>query len=223
MPDKAVDLPEWVPLFPLPNVVLLPGAVLPLHIFEQRYRVMTADALRGDRLVAMALLADGWQRHYHNRPAIEPVVCVGEIVSHEQLPDGRYNFLLLGRRRARVVKELGGKPYRLARLAPIEEKPAMEIDLEHDRARLREWFDGGALAGAPAAAHFAQLLAGPLPTPVIADVLAFNLIDDVRIRQELLAEPCVVRRVRRVVECLGQMAALARAAARAYPGDPALN
>src|SRR5204862_2647939 len=83
-----------VPLFPLPNVVLFPRAVLPWHIFEERYLAMTADALRGDRLIAMALLKTGWERDYYSTPAIEPVVCVGHILTHEQLADGKYNLLL---------------------------------------------------------------------------------------------------------------------------------
>ncbi len=85
-----------VPLFPLPNVVLFPRAVLPLHVFEQRYREMTTDALKGDRLIAMALLRPGWEQNYYSRPAIEPVVCVGQILTHEKLADGKYNFLLQG-------------------------------------------------------------------------------------------------------------------------------
>src|SRR5687767_7158030 len=96
-----------VPLFPLPSVVLFPRAVLPLHIFEDRYRAMTADALAGDKVVAMALLKAGWEKSYYGRPAIEPVVCVGKILSHEKLPDGKYNFLLQGVQRARVIRENG--------------------------------------------------------------------------------------------------------------------
>ena len=76
-----------VPLFPLPNVVLFPRAVLPLHVFEDRYKAMTADVLTGNRLIAMALLKPGWEKDYYQAPAIEPVVCVGEILSWEQLPD----------------------------------------------------------------------------------------------------------------------------------------
>src|SRR5690242_3990511 len=91
-----------VPLFPLPNVVLFPRAILPLHVFEERYKVMTADAIDGDRQVAMALLRPGWEKNYYGRAAIEPVVCVGTILSHEKLPDGKYNFLLQGQRRARI-------------------------------------------------------------------------------------------------------------------------
>src|SRR5688572_10166724 len=117
MPDADVDL-SAVPLFPLPSVVLFPRAVLPLHIFEDRYRAMTADALDGDGLIAMALLKPGWEKSYYGKPAIEPVVCVGKIVSHEKLPDGKYNFLLEGQVRARVIRELPiGVAYRVAELS----------------------------------------------------------------------------------------------------------
>src|SRR5437588_12763063 len=91
-----------VALFPLPNVVLFPRAVLPLHIFEERYKSMTADVLQGSRQLAMALLKEGWEKNYHGRPEIEPVVCVGTILTHERLPDGKYNFLLQGHTRARI-------------------------------------------------------------------------------------------------------------------------
>src|SRR6476646_9959598 len=89
-----------VPLFPLPNVVLFPRAVLPLPIFEERYKQMTADAIVGaedtgqSARIAMALFRPGWEKSYYGRPAIEPVVCVGRILNHEKLPDGKYNFLL---------------------------------------------------------------------------------------------------------------------------------
>src|SRR5438105_7782889 len=114
--DSPTDL-SAVPLFPLPNVVLFPRAVLPLHIFEERYKVMTAEALAGERQVAMALLKPGWEKNYYHRPAIDPVVCVGTILSYELLADGKYNFLLQGHTRARVVRELSEeddweRPYR---------------------------------------------------------------------------------------------------------------
>src|SRR5882724_907350 len=94
-----------VPLFPLPNVVLFPRAVLPLHIFEERYKAMTADVLDGDKQIAMALLRPGWEKNYYGKPSIEPVVCVGTIVSHERLADGKYNFLLQGHSRALIEQE----------------------------------------------------------------------------------------------------------------------
>src|SRR5436305_10266267 len=87
--DLAADRFLGVPLFPLPNVVLFPRAVLPLHIFEERYKVMTADALAGDKLIAMALLRTGWEKNYYGKAAIERVVCLGQILTHEQLDDGK--------------------------------------------------------------------------------------------------------------------------------------
>src|SRR5690348_5554222 len=116
------------PLFPLPGVLLFPRAVLPLHIFEERYKQMTADVLRpgGHRQIAMALLRPGWERDYYARPAIEPVVCVGTILSHERLPDGRYNLLLQGHTRARVVQESGEAPYRQAQLEMLVETESDE-------------------------------------------------------------------------------------------------
>jgi len=145
-------MPDWnghdrllaVPLFPLPNVVLFPRAVLPLHIFEERYKTMTADALGDRRLVAMALLKPGWERDYYSRPTIEPVVCIGKILTHEQLPDGKFNFLLQGVMRAKIVHETEAfdLPYRTADLDPLPEAKVMEIDLTDQRHKLIAMFDG---------------------------------------------------------------------------------
>ena len=55
-------LPPEIPIFPLPNVVLFPAALLPLHIFEPRYRTMVGDALEGERLIGMVMLRPGWER-----------------------------------------------------------------------------------------------------------------------------------------------------------------
>lgn len=101
-----------LPIFPLPNMVLFPGAMLPLHIFEPRYREMIRDALASHRLLAMALRKED-EVPGMPPPAVAQVLGVGEIVAAEPLPDGRYNVLLQGRGRARIVRELAtGKPYR---------------------------------------------------------------------------------------------------------------
>jgi Lon protease-like protein len=114
-----------VPVFPLPNVVLFPGMFLPLHIFEPRYREMTADALRGERLIAMALLQPGWEDQYEGAPPIHPIMGMGKIVEHETLPDGRYNLVLLGLLRVRMIHEIGRGSYRSAKVELLEE-PAPE-------------------------------------------------------------------------------------------------
>ena len=232
--DPDLDL-SAVPLFPLPGVVLFPRAVLPLHIFEDRYRAMTADALAGEKLVAMALLRPGWEKSYYGRPAIEPVVCVGRILSHEKLPDGKYNFLLQGVCRARVVRENGGgggagaagageKTYRTAQLEPLEEKPALEIDLENERRRLHELFMNTPLGGIGAGRQFRQIVKAPLPTPVVADLAAFTFLEDVPLKQSLLEDLDVRRRVGRTVGALQQLVAtLPQAIYAPSPADPRLN
>src|SRR5438105_12477392 len=111
-------------LFPLPNLVLFPGAMQPLHIFEPRYRQMTAHALAGDRLIGMALPLPGWEKDDAGRPAIHPVACIGRIVAEQRLPDGRFNILLRGLRRMRVIEEVVQTTlYRVARVEWLDEIP----------------------------------------------------------------------------------------------------
>ncbi len=105
---------ELLPIFPLPNVVLFPGVFLPLHIFEPRYREMVADALSADRMIGMVLLRPGWQPQYEGRPAVYPMGCSGVITHVESLPDGRYNIVLRGVERFRILEEDDAKSYRQA-------------------------------------------------------------------------------------------------------------
>jgi hypothetical protein len=199
--DGHCEALSHVPLFPLPNVVLFPRAVLPLHIFEERYKAMVADALASDRQIAMALLRYGWEKNYHGRPPLEPVVCVGTILNHERLPDGRYNLLLQGHTRATLVHEAGGptQNYRRARLQVLAEPAVMEIDLSNERVRLTSIFGDEPFSRLPLGQRFLQMLASPIPTADVADLAAFNLLENVCLKQKLLAEPDARCRVRKVV------------------------
>ncbi len=114
-------LPPTIPLFPLPNVVLFPGVFLPLHIFEERYRALTRDALAGDRIIGMALLRPGFEGDYEGRPAIYPVGCAGVISHSDRLPDGRFNIVLHGLSKFRIVEELTDGDYRRAHIEPLTE------------------------------------------------------------------------------------------------------
>ena len=112
-----------IPLFPLPNVVLFPGIALPLHIFEPRYRSMVTDALAGDRRIGMVLLRPGWEADYEGRPAIFSIGCSGVIANANQLDDGRYNIVLHGLDRVRVIDEDHDRAYRRATVAPLPDLP----------------------------------------------------------------------------------------------------
>jgi Lon protease-like protein len=119
-----------IPLFPLPGVVLLPGTLLPLHIFEPRYRAMVADALAGSRMIGMAMLKAGWETAEDN-PAIHAIGGAGESGESEELEDGRYNILLQGQFRYRIVREEAvATPYRSARVEEIASIPFTSAEEE---------------------------------------------------------------------------------------------
>jgi Lon protease-like protein len=199
--DLSFDLETfsgWAPLFPLPNVVLLPGALLPLHVFEARYRLMLKDALEGEKLIAMALLRPGYEETYTEAPPIEEWVGLGRVVAHAPLADGRSNLVLAGLRRARVLEEDRSRPYRRARLEvheEPEEAPAGELRERVDRA----------LGGIPSALvrsaerlEVARQIAVPLGpfVDLAADALQLTTGE----KQQLLAEPRPDVRAARLAE-----------------------
>ena len=116
-----------IPVFPLPTTVFYPGTPLPLHIFEPRYREMTADALEGKRTIGMVLLKPNWEEDYFDKPQIFSAGCVGDIQKVIKHPDGKYNFTLMGLRRFRIIKEEEGKPYRQAKIELLEDKNEQDI------------------------------------------------------------------------------------------------
>ena len=131
-------LPSSIPLFPLPNVVLFPNVFLPLHIFESRYRKMVADTLAGDRIIGMVLLRPGYETNYDGRPPIYQVGCAGVITHSQPLADGRYDIVLRGMEKFRVVSENESEPYRVGLVESIPEVvPADEAQpLRQQRQRL---------------------------------------------------------------------------------------
>ena len=110
-----------IPLFPLPTTVFYPNTSLPLHIFEPRYRNMVEDALNGKGEIGIILLKPGWESDYQGTPEIMATGCVGKIERHSKLPEGKYNILLSGLYRFRILNEIGGKLYRQAEVEFLKE------------------------------------------------------------------------------------------------------
>lgn len=125
-----------IPLFPLPDVVFFPGTVLPLHVFETRYRAMVTDALAGDRTIAVALLQPGWERQYAGNPPCFEVATAGKIEKLETTSDGRHYFKLAGSVRIRLGEVVRDTPYRLVRAEEIPENPVDENDPSISRCKL---------------------------------------------------------------------------------------
>ncbi len=130
--DKGV-----VRVFPLPDLVFFPHALLPLHIFEPRYRRLTEDALGSDRVVAMALLKPGWESGYDGSPEVFPLACAGVIEEEARLPDGRFNIRLRGVARVEILSFEQETPYRVARVRVLEDRnEETGPGVEEDKRRL---------------------------------------------------------------------------------------
>jgi uncharacterized protein len=211
-----------VRLFPLPNLVLFPGVMQPLHVFEPRYRQMTRDALAGDRLIALVLLRPGWEADYDARPAVHPVACVGKIVADQALEDGRFNLLVRGLGRVQIVQEVdNGKPYRSARVDLLPDVVVQAADRERELRRqlikqVPAWFPGQG----PLVQQFHKLLKGDHSLSALCDIVAFALPLSVEVKQELLAEVQVERRARRLLRHLRKATPGKEAAAAEDPKFP---
>jgi Lon protease-like protein len=112
---------QLVPMFPLPGVFLFPGTLMPLHIFEPRYRRMIEDSLDGPGRIVMATVLDGHEHDLDGAPPIHPVAGLGEIMRHDRLPDGRFLILLAGLSRVLVREVPSDAPYRKVEALPLRE------------------------------------------------------------------------------------------------------
>ncbi len=201
------DFSGRVRLFPLPNLVLFPHVVQPLHIFEPRYCEMLHEALAGDRLIAMALLEAGWESNYQCRPKIAQAVCVGKIISHTPTEDQRHNILLVGVKRARIIREI--EPSRSFREAEVQifedEYPLDEAEQRPEMIeRLHALFQHFVPEGLAAQESFQQLMGKQLPLGVLTDTITYALQLPLAIKQQLLAESNVDIRCRLLSRCLEQ-------------------
>jgi len=189
--------PARVPLFPLAGAILFPRAQLPLHIFEDRYRVMVEDALAGAGRIAMIQPTeeDG------DRPSLYQVGCVGELVGVEELEDGRFNIMLMGSNRFRLIAEADtGTPYRqadvdLAAFDDAEPPPLSSIqraDVEREARRF-----GDAL-GLAVDWEAVSRLDDEMLVNAIAQVAPF----DIGAKQALLEEPSLAGRADLVVQLM---------------------
>jgi Lon protease-like protein len=175
-----------VPIFPLPDVTLFPRTLLPLHVFEARYRAMVADALARDRHICMVRLRPGYEPAYAGKPDVYAVGGLGEIVSCERLASGRYDLVLRGEARVRILQECPSDTlYRLVvaeRIAEVE--PATDVTALVDRVRAACRTLLGVL-GRPLDFLDAAFAEGQSPG-AIADRISAGVLPGADVRQELL-------------------------------------
>jgi Lon protease-like protein len=172
-------------LFPLPAPALYPRVVQPLHVFEERYLELMRDALDSDGLIVMAVLKPGWEIDYASRPPLEPIACLGKIVTHHRLDDGRYNLLLAGVSRVRVLEELEPPlAFRRARVELAAETEPASVELHQ---RLVDAFRKALPHGAPPE-PLQRLFDDDTPLGLLADLAAYTLPLPRDVKQAALAE-----------------------------------
>ncbi|MFM7291309.1 MAG: LON peptidase substrate-binding domain-containing protein [Planctomycetia bacterium] len=192
-------------VFPLPNMVMFPHVMQALHIFEPRYLAMFEEAVEDDRLIALGLLAPGWEQHYEDRPRLQPTACLCRIATHQRTPQGTYNVLLLGVRRLRLIRELPAtKPFRVVESEIVE-------DLEPDTA-------GGMAAGLQqqllavfkrampkipqAYEQLDQLLGSQITLGMLTDIVSYTIDLDLDTKLRLLSECDVIGRVKLLMNAI---------------------
>ena len=195
-------------IFPLPGLVLFPHVMQPFHIFEPRYRQMLEESLAGDRLIAMATLAPGWETQYEGRPPLEKHACLCRVATHHRRDDGTYNILLVGLRRVELLRELPpDKLFREAEIKLLEDDyPPLGLAQRAELQRsLTHAFKGILPTAGGSSQQFEQLFASDLPLGMLCDIVAFTLKLDVAIKLQLLAQSDVDIRARVLLTALAAM------------------
>jgi Lon protease-like protein len=208
LPEVDAAHLEELAIFPLPNAVLLPGGVLPLHVFEPRYRELTRDCLAGTKAMAIALLQPGFEASYFDRPAIHAVCGLGTIICSEELADGRFHLLLRGVGRIRVEHEhpANGHGYRVVRASWVDAHRSArpEVALAGHR-QLLDLCDRLACVLDHGGHELCELVHAQKTPGECADVITAALVTDPRRRQALLETFDAADRVSAAVDLVGRV------------------
>ncbi len=214
-------------LFPLPNLVMFPHVVQPLHIFEPRYRQMTIDALQDDRLLALCLLRPELMEPSDLLPAIFPVGCLCRIVAEKCLSDGRFLLLVRGLARVRIVEELPtDRPYRVARAHLMPDEIIMPVGESRQlRQQLADLILPRFIEPGGGQQSLREMFEGEMPLGALCDCLSYQLPFELSTKQALLSEPDVAVRATALISTLRSLTPLGAAAPRSrkFPPDFSLN
>jgi len=208
-PDEIGNLTaelEAIPLFPLPGTVFIPHTLLPLHVFEPRYRDLVDDAMSGSKILAVPRLRPGWERHYDGSPAVFETAGFGQIVQYDPLPDGRANIVIAGLGRIRIRGELKSDSlYRVAEGTLVNDTfpEGAERALEASLGRLRMMLAQIMAGRMGLTERLSPLLDKRLEAAQLVNGLGNMLLPDVDARQGFLETLCIVERV----ECVETMLA----------------
>ena len=207
MPGPAPSGLVVLPIFPLPGLTFFPHTLLPLHIFEARFRAMVSDSLARDRRLAVVGLKPGYEAAYEGKPAVYQVAGAGEIIQWERLATGRFNILLRGDNRIWIEVELPTDTlYRVVRARVLEDEiPDGADPLAREVQRVTEACLGLLRAHGQLSPQVEQALRSARGPGVVADQIASAVIPDPLLRQELLETLDVRRRLERLAAALDDL------------------
>lgn len=195
-----------LPIFPLPDLTFFPHTMLPLHIFEARYRAMITDCLARDRRLAVVGLRPGYEASYAGRPPVYEIAGVGRIVRWERLATGRYNLLLRGETRARIDRELPADTlYRMVAATPLSDTGSERATVPALASRVKARCRQILAAVGPSGADL-QATVDALEQPgELCDQVASALVPSPAMRQALLEDLDVERRLERLATALDEL------------------
>jgi ATP-dependent Lon protease len=193
--ETEITIPDEVPVMTLPNVAFFPQALLPLHIFEARYRHMLRDVLASNRIFAVAGLN---QQQLGQPGTIEPqhrVVGIGIIRACQKNDNGTSNLLLQGLCRAEIDSIVADTPYRRIRIRALTSEPgASAEENQRVRAELARLINLKLKLAATRASEFTSFLKTVADPETFIDIAAFNLCENPALKQTLLETLDVHRR-----------------------------
>lgn len=209
MADEELPAPAdlaRLPIFPLPQAVLFPGALLPLHIFEERYREMIRDVLAGRKLLAVARLKPGFEASYAARPPVFEHCGVGRVIDHVAYADGRFDILLRGLSRIRIAEELPAeRAYRVVRATLLADAPVDPLVGQALRQEVGELWRALEPELPPVIRDLAELTRDADQPGEFADRVAAAVVSDTDTSQQLLAELDPSERLHLVAERLREL------------------
>lgn len=213
LPALTADELAALPVFPLPRAVFFPGATLPLHLFEPRYRDMMEHCVsKGPMAMAVAQLKPGYEDDYEGHPPIHEIAGAGRIVDWRRRSDGRFDLILHGVARVRLEERPRDRStFRLAEAIPLEDR------VSHPEAVARGLTEVYATAATMMSLireqhpRFELGLDEELGPSEVADRIADRLIGDPETRQRLLETLDVKVRLALVHEAMVELTAVLRA------------
>jgi Lon protease-like protein len=193
-------------VFPLPNLVVFPHVMQPLHIFEPRYRALLEEAVEDDHLIAMGLLAPGWEQQSEGRPTLRTTACLCRVATYQRTDKGTYNVLLLGVRRLKLVRELPPKKlFRVVESELLDDSvpgDASPDEVNEIQQRLLAGFKRSLPKLPDAFEQLDKLLGSQITLGMLADIVAYTINLDLERKVQLLGECDVLRRAELLLEVI---------------------